>query len=204
MPDGDLSGTRRGHLPLSRTEPSTRLDTRFRRVTRRPRARPDRTPSTARCWCCSPELRDAEGGTHVFLDGSGKAQEIALGRTDAIQRRLVGGQRHVTLADYPSSGILTRAAHWRGRPSCCIQRMAGIDRAKVIELARALQEPDSRSEATEALRGLVDAIVLLPDQAGLARAPEGVWRRRSVSARRGCRFRASAERVRAGTPSWRS
>ena len=43
--------------------------------------------------------------------------------------------------------------------------MARIYRAKVTELARALQEPDSRSEATEALRGLVDAIVLTPDQA---------------------------------------
>ncbi|MGB2715426.1 MAG: hypothetical protein WBC51_14690 [Vicinamibacterales bacterium] len=35
--------------------------------------------------------------------------------------------------------------------------MARIHRAKVMELATALQEPDSRSEATEALRGLVDA-----------------------------------------------
>ena len=44
--------------------------------------------------------------------------------------------------------------------------MARIYRAKVTELAKALQEPDSRCEATEALRGLVDAIVLTPDQAG--------------------------------------
>jgi hypothetical protein len=42
--------------------------------------------------------------------------------------------------------------------------MSAIYRAKVTELARALQEPESRSEATEALRGLVDAIVLTPDQ----------------------------------------
>jgi DNA invertase Pin-like site-specific DNA recombinase len=46
--------------------------------------------------------------------------------------------------------------------------MARIYRAKVTELATALQEPDSRPEATEALRGLVDAIVLTPDQAGEA------------------------------------
>ena len=38
--------------------------------------------------------------------------------------------------------------------------MARIYRTKVTELAKALQEADSRSEATEALRGLVDAIVL--------------------------------------------
>jgi site-specific DNA recombinase len=44
--------------------------------------------------------------------------------------------------------------------------MAGIYRAKVTELATALQDADGRSEATEALRGLVDAIVLAPDQTG--------------------------------------
>ena len=44
-------------------------------------------------------------------------------------------------------------------------QMADIYRTKVTQLARALQEPESRPEATEALRGLVDAIVLTPDQA---------------------------------------
>jgi hypothetical protein len=43
--------------------------------------------------------------------------------------------------------------------------MARIYRTKVTELARALQQPESRVEATEALRGLVDAIVLTPGQA---------------------------------------
>ena len=43
---------------------------------------------------------------------------------------------------------------------------ARIYRTQVTEFAKALQEPDSRSEATEALRGLVDAIVLSPDQDG--------------------------------------
>jgi site-specific DNA recombinase len=41
--------------------------------------------------------------------------------------------------------------------------MAAIYRATVTDVARALQEPGGRSEATEALRGLVDAIVLTPD-----------------------------------------
>ena len=40
--------------------------------------------------------------------------------------------------------------------------MARIYRTKVTELARALEQPESRVEATEALRGLVDAIVLNP------------------------------------------
>jgi site-specific DNA recombinase len=40
--------------------------------------------------------------------------------------------------------------------------MARIYRTKVSELAAALQQPESRVEATEALRGLVEAIVLTP------------------------------------------
>ena len=44
--------------------------------------------------------------------------------------------------------------------------MARIYRTKVTELARALQQPESRVEATEALRGLVDAIVLTPAASG--------------------------------------
>ena len=51
-------------------------------------------------------------------------------------------------------------------PALLHPEMARIYRAKVTELARALQESESRSEATEALRGLVDAIVLTPDQGG--------------------------------------
>jgi hypothetical protein len=41
--------------------------------------------------------------------------------------------------------------------------MARIYRTKVTELGKALEHPESRVEATEALRGLVDAIVLTPD-----------------------------------------
>ncbi|MEO8076125.1 MAG: hypothetical protein ABI818_07340 [Acidobacteriota bacterium] len=40
--------------------------------------------------------------------------------------------------------------------------MARIYRTKVTELAGALQQAESRVEATEALRGFVDAIVLTP------------------------------------------
>ena len=46
--------------------------------------------------------------------------------------------------------------------------MARIYRAKVTQLASALQEPETRSEATEALRGLIDAVVLTPDEHGEA------------------------------------
>jgi site-specific DNA recombinase len=44
--------------------------------------------------------------------------------------------------------------------------MARIYRAKVTELAKALEQPEGRVEATETLRGLVDAIVLAPGASG--------------------------------------
>jgi hypothetical protein len=62
----------------------------------------------------------------------------------------------------------TQLAATEELPPLLHPEMARIYRTKVTELAKALQEPDSRSEATEALRGLVDAIVLAPDQAGEA------------------------------------
>jgi DNA repair exonuclease SbcCD ATPase subunit len=40
--------------------------------------------------------------------------------------------------------------------------MADLYREKVTQLARALQNEDSRTQAADALRGLVDAIVLTP------------------------------------------
>ena len=42
--------------------------------------------------------------------------------------------------------------------------MAGLYRQKVIALAEALEHPETFSEASEALRGLIDAIVLTPNQ----------------------------------------
>ena len=45
--------------------------------------------------------------------------------------------------------------------------MAGLYRQKVTALAQALEHPETRTEASEALRGLIDAIVLTPDQGEL-------------------------------------
>ena len=60
---------------------------------------------------------------------------------------------------------LERQQHSLSEPPPLLHpQMADIYRRKVTQLARALQEPESRSEATEALRGLVDAIVLTPDE----------------------------------------
>jgi site-specific DNA recombinase len=45
--------------------------------------------------------------------------------------------------------------------------MAGLYRQKVTALGQALEHPETRTEASEALRGLIDAIVLTPDQGEL-------------------------------------
>jgi len=45
--------------------------------------------------------------------------------------------------------------------------MAGLYREKVTTLAQALEHPETRTEAAEALRGLIDAIVLTPNQGEL-------------------------------------
>ena len=68
----------------------------------------------------------------------------------------------------------------------------GQDLPRKGQDATALQEPDSRSEATESLRGLVDAIALTSDQAGEALQIESraIWPRYSarLDKRRGHRI----------------
>ena len=51
--------------------------------------------------------------------------------------------------------------------------MAELYRQKVTTLAQARQEPETRVEATEALRGLIDAIILTPSAGELQNRPEG-------------------------------
>ena len=45
--------------------------------------------------------------------------------------------------------------------------MAGLYRQKVTALAEALEHPETRTEASEALRGLIDVIVMTPAQGTL-------------------------------------
>ena len=45
--------------------------------------------------------------------------------------------------------------------------MADLYRVKVEQLAAALQREDSRLEASETLRGLIDSIVLIPEKGQL-------------------------------------
>jgi len=45
--------------------------------------------------------------------------------------------------------------------------MAELYRQKVTTLAQALEHPETRTEASEALRGLIDAIILMPNDGEL-------------------------------------
>jgi hypothetical protein len=51
--------------------------------------------------------------------------------------------------------------------------MADLYRTKVEELASALQREDTRLEASEMLRGLIDSIVLMPEKGQLRIEPRG-------------------------------
>jgi hypothetical protein len=56
--------------------------------------------------------------------------------------------------------------------------MAELYRTKVSTLAQALPQSETRVEATGALRGLVDVIVLTPADGELRIEQRGIWQRR--------------------------
>jgi hypothetical protein len=67
---------------------------------------------------------------------------------DALQERKAALQSKLDSADEP--------------PPLLHPGMAELYRQKVTDLAQALEHPDTRTEAAEAIRGLIDAIVLTP------------------------------------------
>ena len=104
--------------------------------------------------------------------------ERELARLEARRKKLIEmvmeGVPPAEVKDEMIAGAARREELERQRrsisepPPLLHPQMADIYRTKVTQLARALQEPESRPEATEALRGLVDAIVLTPNQGGEA------------------------------------
>ena len=72
---------------------------------------------------------------------------------DALQERKTALQAKLDVADEP--------------PPLLHPSMADLYRSKVEELASALQREDTRLEASEMLRGLIDSIVLIPDEGQL-------------------------------------
>ena len=118
-----------------------------------------------------------------FLAAEREVERIEIRRKKLIEMVKDGVAPSVVKAELNANAArreqLGSPARRRGRAEPAPSSGNGrIYRAKVTELARALQEPDSRSDATEALRGLVDAIVLTPDQASETLQIEsgGTWR----------------------------
>src|SRR4029453_6622171 len=72
---------------------------------------------------------------------------------NALQERKTALQAKLDTADEP--------------PPLLHPSMADLYRAKVESLASALQREDTRLEASEMLRGLIDSIVLMPDEGQL-------------------------------------
>jgi site-specific DNA recombinase len=63
-------------------------------------------------------------------------------------------------------------------PPLLYPEMADLYRQKVTALAQALEHPETRTEASEALRGLIDVIVLTPNEGEpLSRAAD--WQMRA-------------------------
>src|SRR5262245_30872330 len=63
--------------------------------------------------------------------------------------------------------LTARLAAADAPPPLLHPEMAELYRQKVTTLAQALEQPGTRAEATEALRGLIDAIILTPTDAEL-------------------------------------
>ena len=64
-------------------------------------------------------------------------------------------------------GLKAKLAAADAPPPLLHAGMADLYRQKVTALAQALEHPETRTEASEALRGLIDAIVLTADQGEL-------------------------------------
>jgi site-specific DNA recombinase len=58
--------------------------------------------------------------------------------------------------------LKTKLAAADAPPPLLHPEMADLYRQKMTTLAQALEQPETRTEATEALRGLIDAIILTP------------------------------------------
>ena len=58
-------------------------------------------------------------------------------------------------------------------PTLLHPEMAELYRQKVTTLAQALEHPETRTEASEALRGLIDVIVLTPSDGELQNRAKG-------------------------------
>lgn len=95
--------------------------------------------------------RDIEKGVDAIMEGY-RTPELKT-RMEALQERKEALLAQLAIADEP--------------PPLLHPGMADVYRSKVEELAAALRREDSRVEAAETLRGLIDSIVLTPQDGQL-------------------------------------
>ncbi len=103
-----------------------------------------------------PERREARTGASEARHREGRSRPSRTGfaapelkaRVDRLQERKTALEAQLAAADEP--------------PPLLHPSMADLYRSKVEELAAALQREDTRLEASESLRGLVESIVLTP------------------------------------------
>jgi hypothetical protein len=96
------------------------------------------------------ELERVQGDIRRVIEAikNGFAGPELKAEWDGLQERKTALQAKLDSADEP--------------PPLLHPGMAELYRQKVTDLAAALQHPDTRSEAAESIRGLIDAIVLTP------------------------------------------
>ena len=84
---------------------------------------------------------------------------------DAIKEGFAGAELKAEMADLQTrkEALLAQLAAADEPPPLLHPRMADVYRTKVAELAVALQQPETRLEASDTLRGLIEAIVLTPE-----------------------------------------
>ncbi len=96
----------------------------------------------------APELRREFSVPRVAFNHEGYASLELKARNDSLQERKEALLAQLAAADEP--------------PPLLHPCMADLYRSKVEELAAALQREDTRLEASEMLRGLIESIVLTP------------------------------------------
>ena len=88
-------------------------------------------------------------------------------RSTSIAQTATSANRENTANAARREALQARVAAADAPPPLLHPEMAGLYRQKVTALAEALEHPETRTEASEALRGLIDAIVVTPNQGEL-------------------------------------
>jgi hypothetical protein len=113
-------------------------------------------------WSPSTIHGNPKRGTGVLNNGRKKLVESIM---EGVPASEVKDELHTNAARRKELEAKLAAAD--APPPLLHPEMAGLYRQKVTRLAQAIEHPETRTEASGALRGLIDAIVLTPNQGEL-------------------------------------